>query len=105
MAKNSRWEILGTETPVSQNPPVASPSSDPRSGQFQMTGDAIRMGRGSVQSPSANPKEGSRDIMGDQTSMSRNPVKGWGNAAHLTMSDRAHQQSKTAAGGGGRKRK
>lgn len=105
MPKGSRFEIVGTEMPLSQASPVGSPSADPRSGEFQLIGTNTRMSERSIQSPSSNPRGGQTQVVGDEISLSRTPVKGWGNAAHLTMSDRAHEQSKTAAGGAGRKRK
>lgn len=105
MPRSNRYEIIGTEEPLRQSPPVGSPSSDPRSGQFQLMGDGVRMSERSIQSPSSNPRGGMTELVGDTTTMSRTPVKGWGNAAHLEMSDRAHEQSKTSAGGGGRKRR
>ena len=105
MAKGSRYQIVGTELPISQSPDVPSPSSDPRSGQFQMVGTNVSMGRKSIQSPSSNPRGGTSQIVGDQIPLNRTPVKGWGDAASLVMSRRSHEQSKTAAGGGGRKKK
>lgn len=102
MAKNSRYEIVGTEQPIKQSPPVASPSSDPRSGQFELIGDAVRMVHKSVQSPSADPTSGQFQVVGDSISMSRTAVKGWGNAAYLQMSDRAQEQSRTAGTSGGK---
>ena len=105
MPSSKRYEIVGTEEPLRQSPPVASPSSDPRSGQFQMVGTGVRMSKRSIQSPSSNPRGGMTEIVGDQISLSRTPVKGWGNAAHLQMSDRAHEQSKTAAGGAGSRKR
>jgi len=102
MPSNKRYEIIGTEEPLKQSPPYPTPHENAKSGQFQMIGDGVRMSERSIQSPSANPREGSREILGDKAPLSRTPVKGWGNAAYLQMSDRAHEQSKTAAGGGGR---
>lgn len=105
MPSGKRYEIIGTEEPLRQSPPVGSPSSDPRSGQFQLVGTNLNMSEKSIQSPSSNPRGGETQVIGDEISLSRTPVKGWGNAAHLQMSDRAHEQSKTAAGGAGRKRR
>lgn len=105
MAKSNRIQVVGTEKPVSQNPPVGSPSSDPRSGKWQLMGTTVPMGRHSVLSPSANPKQGTYQIVGDETSLNRGPVKGWGNAAHLTMSDRVMTQTKNPVVGGKSKRR
>lgn len=105
MAMNGkRWEMVGTEQPLGTGP-EGSPSSNPKSGQFQLMGDNVSMSHTSIQSPSSNPPQGSYQIIGSETPMNRTPVKGWGNAAHLVMSDRAILQSKTAAGGAGKKKK
>lgn len=98
-----RIQVVGTEEKLSQSPAHSSPSSDPRSGQFQMVGTNVPMGHKGITSPSANPRGGMTQVVGTEAMLSRSPVKGWGNAASLTMSDQAHAQSRTAAGEGGRK--
>lgn len=102
--RSGQFQITGDEKKSSTRP-VSSPSANPRGGQFQTVGDSLNMSRTSVQSPSANPSSGQFQITGDQASMSRRPIKGWGSAANLPMSERSIKQSQTAAGGGkGRKR-
>jgi hypothetical protein len=98
-----KYQITGDEIKLGKGP-NGTPSSDPRSGQFQLIGDNTSMSKKSIQSPSANPPSGQFQIVGDETRMARTPVKGWGNAANLTMSHRAIEQSKTAASGGRKKK-
>jgi hypothetical protein len=103
MADRDRWEIIGTEQPLGRRA-VSSPSSDPRGGEWQKVGDEIDFSRRSIHSPSANPPQGTYQIMGQQIPISRTAVKGWGNAASLTMSPTCLDQSNNAAQRKGRRR-
>jgi hypothetical protein len=98
-----QYQIVGDEQKLSHKP-VSSPSANPKSGQSQLVGDSVSLSRTPVQSPSANPRSGQFDLVGDTVSLNRTPVKGWGSAANLPMSERAIQQSNTAAGKGGKKK-
>lgn len=102
--KSTRYEIVGTETPLSGGKGIDSPSSDPRSGQFEMVGTHTHMSRKPIMSPSANPPEGSYEIMGTEVSLSRKAVKGWGDAAKLTMSPAMLEASNNAAERKGRRK-
>lgn len=104
MPKNTRYEIVGTEQPMNSGKGIDSPSADPKSGSWQDVGTSVSMGRKSIHSPSANPPEGSYDIIGDQAKLSRTAVKGWGDAAKLTMSPVAIDQSNNAAQRKGRRK-
>ena len=101
-----KFDLVGDSQPMNKG--KAQPTPDklmPRSGMFELVGDVESMNHNkTIQSPSANPPCGQFQIVGDSTPMSRNPLKGWGDAAKLTMSDRAVEQSKTVATGG-KKRK
>lgn len=97
------FETVGTKQELS-NRPVASPSANPKSGAFQTVGDAIPLSRKSIQSPSANPKSGTFQMVGTDVPLSRKPIKEWNSLDKLPYSERAIQQSNTAAGGKGKKK-
>ena len=105
MAKNGRYQLLGDEIPLNSRSPIASPSSDPRSGTFQLQGDKVRMSQKPIQSPSSNPRSGSFEYESTCVPLSRTPQKGWGSAYNLAMSQRAIDQSKNSVVGGGKRKK
>ena len=99
MARSGRFQLIGDEHPLGRGA-VPTLTSKVRGGTYELVGDEERMSRKPIQSPSSNPRGGEYQKVGDCAYMSKAPVKGWGSAAHLTMSDRAHEQSRTAAGTG-----
>lgn len=109
-AKNGKFQLVGDQTtrvPGSRNDVVPSPSSDPRSGEWQKVGTDMqgKMGRNPIYSPSANPKSGTWQLVGDEQSMSRKPVnEAWGSAYKTPMSAESSASDKNAAHQGGRNR-
>lgn len=99
----NKWDIIGTEKPLNSGRGIPSPSADPRSGTWQKVGTEQAMSRKIIHSPSANPPQGSYQIMGSEIKLSRTAVKGWGDAAQLTMSPPAVAQSDNAAQKKGRR--
>jgi hypothetical protein len=100
---SDRYQIVGTEERLGKTA-IPSPSANPKSGEFQYVGDCEEFSRKPIHSPSANPREGSYQIMGSEIPISRTAVKGWGNAASLTMSPASLDQSNNAAQRKGRRR-
>jgi hypothetical protein len=102
--KSGKFQIVGTEKKVNQRPSFESPSSDPKSGMFQMVGTTQPMSRKSVHSPSSNPRSGQYQIIGDETKMSRKPVEGYGSAYDLEMSRPSLRENDNSSQRGGRKK-
>ena len=93
-----QFKTLGTEIPLGKGPTGAPFANPGNKGSIKMVGDSLPLGRSSVQSPSANPKEGIRqDTQASKMPLSRTPVKKIANPDALPFSDRAHEQSNTAA--------
>lgn len=97
-----KYESQATTQPLGKTP-TATPSSNPKGGQYQEVGDQVKLNRTPVQSPSSNPKGGHYQEVGDQVKLNRMPIKGWGNAEKLPMSARAIEQSNIGRGSKGRK--
>lgn len=106
MPTKGTYQIVGTpEKKVSHgNRPVTSPSSNPKSGQFQMVGTQQAIGRTPVHSPSANPPSGQFQIIGTEKPMSRAAVKGWPQPPGTPMSPVAVDASNNAAQRGGKRK-
>jgi hypothetical protein len=89
------FQLTGDKMPLRESPAHKTPEGNPgNGGQFQLTGDEIGMSRKTVLSPSSDPPNGQFQIMGSEASLSRKPIKGWGDAASLTMSGRSIEQSR-----------
>jgi len=90
----SQVEKTGDSLPVGTGPGNAEPSSGPSGNTFQVTGDSVPLSHSPV--PPAPPawKGGQVDITGDKVALGSTPIKGWGNAANLAMSQRTDEQSK-----------
>lgn len=101
-----RYEMVGTRQDLSKKP-VSSPASNPKGGAtHQLVGDSLALSRKSIQSPSANPRTpGKAHMVGTSVDLNRTPVKGWGKAANLPMSERSHEQSMTAATSRGKRKR
>lgn len=101
-----KFDLIGTREGLSENPPVSSPSANPKSGTWQLMGTSVSMSKKEIPSPSSNPKEGIRTLIGDTAPLSRKPIYGMGNADTITMSTASHKENNNAAERGrhGRKR-
>jgi len=84
----------GDSLPVGMGPGKGEPSAGPQGGVIQSTGDSAPFSNVPVPPAPAAWKGGTLDLGGDKVTLGSTPVKGWGNAANLAMSQRTDEQSK-----------